>query len=115
MAFTEANKASIIEHLNYPLEDWAITTVTHQLNRITALGSAFETNVTDTLTELDTVKADIATYITTDAGVQVKTTGQVNYAQLPYIEKMNRYAQLQRELATACGLPWENVKRLRFG
>lgn len=115
MAFTTANKAAILKHLNYPFQPWAVTTITNQLDRISALGSDFETPITDTLTELDAVEASIASYTTTDAGVQVKTDGQVNYAQLPLLERKNRYKTLQNDLAIACGLSLHHGGKLVRG
>ena len=78
MAFTDAQKAKTIFHLNYPAENWALTTVSNALDAIADLSADLETEVVAIITELDAIDTQRKAY-TPDAGVQVKTTGQVYY------------------------------------
>ena len=99
MAFTSAQIAACVQHLRYPMMEWSLTTVTNSLSRISNLSADFETNIGAILTELTQVQSDISTYISADAGTQVKTDGTVFFPTLSVSELQGRYRYLQKELS----------------
>lgn len=98
MAFTAAQVAKVMYHLTYPAASWAKTTIETALARVTSLGTDIEDQVIAIIDELDDLNTDIATYSTTDAGVQVKTDGQVYFPTLAMGEKKSRYRLLRTQL-----------------
>lgn len=104
MAFTATQVAKVMFHLNYPAASWSKSTIESALAAITALSTEIETEVTALITELDTLQADIAAFVASEAGVQVQTTGEVYFPTLGLAEKKSRYRQQLASLATITGL-----------
>ena len=118
MAFTPAQISSVITHLNYPAQQWAISWVTQALGRVTDLSSALETDVIAIIDELDSLQSAIATHVTTLAGTQVDTLGNVYYSKEKTEEMEFRYSYLVSRLCAITQLVVHvdgSLRSVKFG
>jgi hypothetical protein len=105
MAFTDSQKDSILEHLNYPVTSWARAFISDRCNTISSLSSVAETRIVAYIADLDAVDTARDSYISTNAGVQVKTDGSVMFQSSAIAEYNRQYSHYQNKLATALDIP----------
>lgn len=68
-----------IEHLGYPVVEWAFALFRSRMNEVSSISAASETRIIAVLDNLDSIVQARLTYILASSGVQVLPGGTVYY------------------------------------
>lgn len=116
MSFSATQVAKAMFYLEAPAVAWAKSTIQSAMERVTESSAELEAEVGTILTDLDNLYSSRRTHITGSAGVQVETTGQVNFKNQAITEFKHEEDRLKDKLQLILGVDFRsNSDFVSFG